>query len=147
MQSQHCTYSELNSSGPFSNQDCIHSIDKIKSEDDLQIALRAGDILTASQSVVLMAQALQLAWEDICINGKRHPCPDLMKMSHPDFQEAYFTKVLQRQRSGLTLPQQNRDWLKEPSSYPDLLLVEYLRNHQHRNVINLHKVGKIDYYN
>ncbi|XP_033611384.1 uncharacterized protein LOC111874549 isoform X3 [Cryptotermes secundus] len=140
LQSQYCTYSELNSSGPFSYQDCIHSIDKIKSEDDLHIALRAEDILIVSQSVVLMAQALQLSWEDVCFNGKRHPCPDLMKMSHPHFREAYFTKVLQNQRSGLTLPQQNRDWLKEPSSFPDLLLVEYLGNHQHRSVINLHKV-------
>jgi hypothetical protein len=93
-----------------------------------------------------MAQALQLAWEDVCFNGNRHPCPDLMKMSYQDFRESYFTKVLRNQRSGLALPQQNKDWLKEPSSFPNLLLVEYLRNHPHRSVINLHKVGKIDYY-
>jgi hypothetical protein len=145
LQSQHCT-SQLNSSGPFSNQDCIHITDKIKSDDDLHIALRAEDILTASQAVVLLAQALQLAWEDICFKGNRHPCQELIKMSHQDFQESYFSKALQNQRSGFILPKQNKNWLKEQSSIPNLLLVEYLRNGQHKDVINLHKVSKYYFY-
>jgi hypothetical protein len=143
LQNQRCTSSQLNSSGPFSNQDCIHATDKIISEDDLHVALRAEDILTASQAVVLMAQALQLAWEEVCLNGNRYPCPELVKMSHQDFQELYFTKVLQNQRGGITLPQQNKDWLKEQSSVPNLLLVQYVRDDQHGGVINLHKVSKM----
>jgi hypothetical protein len=146
LQSQDCTSSQLNSSGPFSNQDCIHIIDKMETEDDLHVALRAEDILTASQAVVLLAQALQLAWEDVCFDGNRHPCPELIKMSHQDFRESYFTKVLQNQTSDFTLPQQNKDWLKELSSVPDLLLVEYIRNDQHKGVVNLHKVGKNYFY-
>ncbi|KAJ4435411.1 hypothetical protein ANN_18026 [Periplaneta americana] len=100
---------------------------------------RAEDVLTASQAIVVMAQAIQRAWEVICFNGNRHPCPELMKMSHQDFQQLYFTEVLQNQRSGLKLPQQNRDWLKEPSFLPTLLLVQYVRNSQQRSFIGLHK--------
>lgn len=127
------------------NLGCIHSAGKTKPEDDLYIALRGEDILTASQGVALMAQALQLAWEIVCFSGTRHPCPDLLKMSHQDFQQSYFAKVLKNQRSGLKLPQPNIDWLKEPGLLPDLLLVEYVRSHQHRSIINLIKVCKMYY--
>lgn len=136
----------MNSSVPVLNLECIHSKGKTKPEDDLYIALRAEDILTASQGVALMAQALQLAWKIVCFSGNRHPCPDLLKMSHQDFQQSYFAKVLKNQRSGLKLPQQNIDWLKEPGSFPDLLLVEYVKSHQHGSIINLHKVSKMNYY-
>jgi hypothetical protein len=112
----------------------------------LHIALRAEDILTASQAVSLMAQALQLAWEGACFNHSRHPCPDLVTVLHQDFQHSHFTKVLQNQRSGLKLRQQNKDWLQEPHSYPNLLLVEYVTSGQHRSFINLHKVSKMNYY-
>lgn len=92
-----------------------------------------------------MAEALQLAWEIVCFSGNRHPCPGLLQMSHQDFQRSYFTKVLKNQRHGLKLPQQNIDWLKEPGLFPDLLLVEYVRSHQQRSIINLHKVSKMNY--
>jgi hypothetical protein len=111
----------------------------------LHIALRAEDILTASQAVGFVAQALQLAWESVCFNHSRHPCPDLVKMLHEDFQHSHFTKVLQNQRSGLKLPRPNKDWLREPGSFTDLLLVEYIRSGQHKSFINLHKVSKINY--
>lgn len=146
LQDQHCAHNKLYSSGPVSNQECIHNIDKIEPEDDLHIALRTEDVLTASQAVGLMAQAFLLAWEVLCFNGNRQPCPELMKMSHQDFQQSYFIKVLQNQRSGLKLPLQNNDWLKEPGPFPNLLLVEYLRNRQHKSTIDLHKVSKINYY-
>jgi hypothetical protein len=126
--------------------ECIHSVGKIKPEDDLYIALRAEDILTASQAMALIAEALQLAWETVCFSGNTHPCPDLMTISHQEFQQSYFAKVLQSQRSGLKLPQRNKDWLKEPVSFPNLLLVGYHRSHQHRSIINLHKVCKMNYY-
>ncbi|XP_069678510.1 uncharacterized protein [Periplaneta americana] len=132
---QQCVHSQLESSAL--HQECT---DQTNSEDDLHIALRAEDVLTASQAIVVMAQAIQRAWEVICFNGNRHPCPELMKMSHQDFQQLYFTEVLQNQRSGLKLPQQNRDWLKEPSSLPTLLLVQYVRNSQQRSFIGLHKI-------
>lgn len=117
----------------------------MKPEDDLHTALRAEDILTASQAVSLVAQTLQLAWESVCFNHSRHPCPDLVKMLHEDFQQSHFTKVLQNQKSGLKLPRPNKDWLREPGSFPNLLLVEYIRGGEHKSSINLHKVSKINY--
>ena len=108
-------------------------------------ALRAEHVLTASQAVGLVAQALQLAWESVCFNHSRHPCPDLVKMLHEDFQQSHFTKVLQNQRSGLKFPQQNKDWLRDPGSFPHLLLVEYIRSGQQKSFTNLRKVSKINY--
>lgn len=112
----------------------------------MHTALRAENILTASQAVGLMAQALQLAWEDVCFNHSNHPCPDLIKTTHKDFQQSHFTKVIQNQRSGLKLPQQNMNWLQETGSFPNLLLVEYIRSGQHGSIINLRKVSKISYF-
>ena len=111
----------------------------------MHTALRSEDILTASQAVGLVAQALQLAWESVCFNHSRHPCPGLVKRLHEDFQQPNFTKVLQNQRSGIKLPRPNKDWLQEPGSFPNLLLVEYIRSGQHKSFINLHKVSKINY--
>jgi len=145
LQGQDCAYSQSDSAGPISNQECVYSIEKLKPEDDLRTALRAEDILAASQAVGLVAQALQLAWESVCFNHSRHPCPDLFKMLHEDFLQSHFTKVLQNQKSGLKLPRPNKDWLREPGSFPNLLLVEYIRSGQHKSFINLHKVSKINY--
>jgi hypothetical protein len=146
VQGQDCAYNQSDSTGPISNQECIYNIDKLKPEDILQTALRVEDILTASQAVVLVAQSLQLAWESVCLNHSMNPCPDLVNMLHEDFQQPHFTKVLQNQRSGLKLPQPNKDWLREPGLFPNLLLVEYIRSGQHKTFINLHKVSKINYY-
>ncbi|PSN42847.1 hypothetical protein C0J52_16423 [Blattella germanica] len=113
---------QTDSSDIETTQDCTEDMNE-RVDDDLHVALRAEKALVASQGVVVFARALQNAWKVICVNGNKQPCPELMSIAHKDFEELYVKEVLQNQRNGLKLPQDDEDWLNESGDVPDLILI------------------------